>query len=160
MKRLLTLTTIFCLSLIPSGLLLAQSNPFVGTWKLNIAKSKYVNLRAPKSETRATEAQVDAAKTSYGGVAWDGSRIGWSYTAKYDGKDNPISGTGSPNQADTVALKRIDANTYTSTLRKAGKVVWTSRTVASDDGKVMTITSKGTNQQGQPDSSTSVWDKQ
>ena len=40
MKRLLVFAVVVALSLVGSGLLLAQSNPDVGTWKLNIAKSK------------------------------------------------------------------------------------------------------------------------
>ena len=52
MKRLLVFATVVALSLVTSGLLLAQSNPYIGTWKLNVAKSKYVGGQAPKSQTR------------------------------------------------------------------------------------------------------------
>jgi deoxyribose-phosphate aldolase len=78
----------------------------------------------------------------------------------YDGKDSAVSGTGFPNGADTIAVKRIDANTSTATGKKAGKVVYTRRLVVSKDGKIMTITAKGTDEQGHLTSSTSVWDKQ
>jgi hypothetical protein len=61
---------------------------------------------------------------------------------------------------ETERAKRIDANTNTATGKKAGKVVYTSTLAVSKDGKVMTITAKGTDGQGQPDSSTSVWEKQ
>lgn len=50
-----------------------------------------------------------------------------SYTANYDGKDNPVSGTGAPGGADTIALKRIDSNTVEATWKKVGKIVMTSR---------------------------------
>jgi len=155
MKRLLALATVVTLSLVGSGLLLAQGNPFVGTWKLNVAKSKYVTAPAPKNETRTVEAQGDGAKYSFEGVAGDGSRIAYSFTTNYDGKDSPISGVGFPNGADTIAIKRINANTATATWKKAGKVVGTNRVVVSKDGKVTTLISKATNA-----SSTTVWDKQ
>jgi len=45
MKRLLVFATVIALSLVASGLL-AQTNPQVGTWKLNPAKSKYVTEQA------------------------------------------------------------------------------------------------------------------
>jgi hypothetical protein len=160
MKRLLTLGTVVVLILISYGLLTAQSSPSIGTWKLNGVKSKYVNSQAPKSVTRTVEPQGDGVKVSAEGVAADGSRIARTYTTNYDGKDAPYTGVGIPNGADTIAVKRVDANTTTSTSKKTGKVVQTTRTVVSKDGKVMTITGKGTNEQGQPNSSTTVWDKQ
>jgi hypothetical protein len=39
MKRHLVFATVVVMALVASGVLLAQSNPFVGTWKLNPAKS-------------------------------------------------------------------------------------------------------------------------
>ena len=160
MERLLVFAMVVALSLVASGLLLAQSNPQIGTWKLNVAKSKYVTAPAPKSETRTVEAQGNGAQYSYEGVAGDGSRIAYSYTTNYDGKDSPISGMGQPNGGDTIALKRINTNTTESILKKAGKVVLTVRSVVSKDGKVMTNTGTETNASGQPTKSVIVWDKQ
>ena len=160
MNRLLTYGTVVVLAFISSGFLLAQSNPQAGTWKLNIAKSKYVNAQAVKNEMRTVEPQGAGAKISFEGVAGDGSRIAWSYTTNYDGKDSATSGAGVPMAADTIASKSVNANTVSSTFKKAGKVVRTSTTVVSKDGKVTTITSKWTNEQGQPASQTTVFDKQ
>jgi hypothetical protein len=159
MRRLFVFVNVVALSLVASGLLLAQSNPQIGTWKLNVAKSKYVTAPAPKSETRTVEAQGNGAKYSYEGVAGDGSRIAYTYMTNYDGKDSPISGIGQPNAGDTIAIKRV-GNTTTAIAKKAGKVVLTTRTVVSKDGKLTTITAKGTDAQGQPTSATTIWDKQ
>ena len=161
MKRLLVFATVVVLTVVASGLLLAQSNPNVGTWKLNPAKSKSspAGLIA-KSETRTVTAQGDGAKYSYEGVAADGSNFAFSFTTNYDGKYSAISGVGFPGGADTYAVKRVDANTFMGTGKKAGKVVGTNRTVVSKDGKVTTITGKGTDEQGKPTSSTSVFEKQ
>ena len=79
------------------------------------------------------------------------------YTANYDGKDYPLAGV--PN-ADTVSLKRIDARTTERTDKKDGKVVQTLARVVSQDGKTMTVTSKGTNAQGQTVNNVAVWEKQ
>jgi hypothetical protein len=133
----------------------------VGTWKLNLAKSKFSPAQlAPRSYTLTVEAQGDGVKISMDGVAFDGSRIAYSYSTNYDGKDSVVSGVGFLNGAGTIAVKRIDANTSTATSKKAGKVVLTSRTVVSKNGKVTTTTAKGTNEQGQLTNTTTVWDKQ
>jgi hypothetical protein len=159
MKRMFVSVTVIALSLIASGLLLAQNNPAIGTWKLNIAKSKFVDGQPPQSETRTVEAQGNGAKYTFEGVRGDGSQIAYSFTTNYDGKDSPISGAG-PNGAETIAMRHVDANTNKAELKKGGKVVQRTTAVVSSDGKVTTLTSKGTNAQGQPTSSTTVWDKQ
>ena len=159
MKQILVFVTVVVLGVLVSGVLLAQSNPSVGTWKLNTAKTKFSPGPALQSLTLTLEAQGNGVKASSEGTAADGSRTAWSYAANYDGKDNPISGTG-PSGADTIALKRINPNRTESTFKKAGKVVRTSRLVVSKDGKAMTITAKGTNADGQPVSDVLVFDKQ
>jgi hypothetical protein len=159
MKRILTLITVAVISLAASGTSLAQDNPFVGTWKLNLANSKYSGEQPPKSQTRTVVAQGDGLKVTYEGIAADGSPISYSYTTNLDGKDVAYSGRH-PFGSDTVAIKRTDANTIAVISKKAGKTVYTAAAVVSNDGKVLTITLKGVNGEGQPISVTTVWDKQ
>ena len=159
MKRILVLASAVVLSLVASGVSLAQENPFVGTWKLDVAKSKYSGEKPPQSATRTVVAQGDGLKVTNQGVSADGNPTGYSYTTNLDGKDSPISGTG-PNGADTAAVTRVDANTVTVIVKKAGKTLDTVRTVVSKDGKVTTITGKGMNAQGQPIGFTAVYEKQ
>ncbi len=164
MKRIFVFVFVLALSLAASGVLLAQDiplqdNPFVGTWKLNVAKSKFTGVPAPKSETRRVVAEIGGETVGYKGIAADGGPIAYSFTTNLDGKDSPISGT-QPLGSDTVAAKRVDANTIESTSKKAGKTIFTTRSVVSKDGKVLTQTTKGTNGEGQPISITTVWDKQ
>jgi len=159
MKRILALVSVVALSLVASGVLLAQENPFFGTWKLNVAKSKYIGMQPPKSETRTVVAQGDGEKVTYNGIAADGSPISYSFTSNFDGKDSPISGTH-PLGSDTVAIKRVDPNTTRSISKKAGKTIFTSKTVVSKDGKVSTQMTIGVNGDGVPVDMTTVWDKQ
>lgn len=159
MRRIFVFVTAIALSLIASGASPAQNNPFVGKWTLNLAKSKFTGIQAPKSETRTIVAQGDGEIITYEGIASDGRAISYSITTHLDGKDVPYSGT-QPFGADTVAAKRVDANTVTSVSKKAGQTLFTTRTVVSKDGKVSTQTTKGTNDKGQPISITTVWDKQ
>jgi hypothetical protein len=159
MKRILLVASAAVLSLVASGVLLAQDNTRLGTWKLNVAKSKFIGTPAPQSETRTVVAQGNGETVSYEGTAGDGSRISFTFTTNDDGKGVPFSGDG-PFGADTIATIRVDANTTKATLKKGGKTLVTTKVVTSTDGKVTTITGKGMNVQGQPISYTAVFDKQ
>ena len=160
MKRFIAVLAVIVFCLAAAGLAQAQGNPFVGTWKMDPQKSKASPSPGPKEETRVVETQGDSVKGSYEGIAADGSRIAYGYTAKYDGKDYPLTGIGTPDGADTLALKRIDTNTYEVTAKRDCIVVMTARVVVSQNGKVTTITTKGTNVSGKPDSSVRVFYKQ
>src|SRR5205807_6070466 len=110
--------------------------------------------------TRTYEVVGNGIKLTAEGVGPNGERIAYTYTATSDGKDYPLTGTGQPSGADTIAVKRISASTRDATLKKAGKVVQTSHSVVSKDGKTLTITSHGTNANGQKTTATQVFEKQ
>ena len=130
----------------------------LGTWKLNVDKSKYTPAPFPfKSLSMIRSASDGGVKVTSTGVQADGKPSNSSYTAKYDGKDCPV--TGAP--WDTIALKQVDADTLTFTAKQAsGKFHATGRTVISKDGKTMTTTVSGTDADGKALSATLVYDKQ
>jgi hypothetical protein len=132
-------------------------DPRIGSWTLNVAKSKYDPGPAPKSQTLKIEAAGKGEKVSSEMVNADGSKTSTSYTAEFDGKPSPLTGSA---LADTVALKRVDAHTSDRTDSKGGKTVQTYHRVVSKDGKTMTVTIKGTNAQGKPVSNVVVFEKQ
>jgi hypothetical protein len=132
----------------------------LGRWKTNMAKSKFDPAPAgplAQSITRTYEMFGDGLKATFETVSADGKRTTSTYSAHFDGKDYPLVGS---TVFDSVALKRIDASTFESTLKKGGRVVSTGRNVVSPDGKMMTFPSKGTNTQGQPTSTVQVLEKQ
>jgi hypothetical protein len=131
--------------------------PVVGTWKLDLAKSKFNPGPAPKSQTRMYAATADGIDLTYTGVAADGSAVSGKSSFKYDGKDYPITGSA---DYDTLSLKRIDANTIESTQKKAGKPVGKTVRTVSSDGKVLTLKSKGTDAKGKSYDNVMVFDKQ
>src|SRR5712692_6577379 len=133
------------------------SDARIGTWKLNVAKSKYSPGPAPQSQTLKVEASGQGEKATTEGVNAAGTPTMTQYTANFDGKDYPF--TGSQN-LDKVSLKRIDARTTERTDKKGDKVVGTFTRVVSQDGKTMTVTVKGTNPQGQAVDIVQVWEKQ
>ena len=103
MKRLVKLfQTGSAVLAVASLLLAAQTNSMVGTWKLNVADSKFSSAAPPKSATRTVEAQTDGLSVSYEFVASDGSITKYSYTANFDAKDYPISGSGTNWREDMV----------------------------------------------------------
>lgn len=159
MKRLFELVAIIVLTVAVSGSVHAQSNPLVGTWKLNLEKSKFDPGPAPKSLTRKVDSNGDGVKYTFDGVAADGSAISYGFAVTFDGKDSPITGS-MPSGADTIAAKRTGENSFEATLKKDGKVIGTSVVKVSTDGKVTTVESKGTNAAGVKTHDIQVYDKQ
>jgi hypothetical protein len=80
-----------------------------------------------------------------------------TYTASYDGKDYPITGSAS---ADTLALKATAKNTVERVDKKGGKVVQTFVRKISADGKTMTVTQKATTPKGEAVENTMVFERQ
>ena len=144
--------------LTPAANLAAQAtDPIIGTWKLNLAKSTYSPGPPPKSLTVTFEAAGAGLKITSSGVDAQGNPTATSYTGQFDGKDYPV--TGSPGY-DSQSLKRINASTVQSTRKKAGKVVQTAMRVVSKDGKTYTTTTDGTNAAGKKIHDVAVFEKQ
>jgi hypothetical protein len=157
MKRLLVFATVVVIALVASGVLLGQSNPFVGTWKLNLAKSKFTSGTPPKEETFTVQMVGDQDQVTVTGTAAVGSPISMKYEVLDKGGTGKILAGG---PYDAVSGKRIDENTYETSLMKGGKEISHHHLVVSKDGKTMTDTAKGTNAQGNPVSGVEIFEKQ
>jgi hypothetical protein len=160
MKRFPFVLSFLVAASLAGGPLLAQSNPFVGTWKLDVAKSKSEPAPPPKSQTRTIVAEGEGAKYMFDGIRADGTSFSYSFTVNYDGKDYPITGTGAPGGADTIAIKLVGTHKGEATLKKGGKEVGKSEAEVSKDGMTTTVKSKGTTPDGKPYSTNSVYNKQ
>lgn len=139
------------------GSAFAQTDPQVGLWRLNVAKSKFSPGPAPKSGTTRIDAAGAGAKVVVDQEMADGTKRHWEFTANYDGKDVPV--TGNPD-VDVVARTRIDANTVQTVSKKGGKVMTTQTSAVSSDGKTRTVTTKGVNASGQQVNNVAVYEKQ
>jgi hypothetical protein len=132
------------------------ADPVVGTWKLNVAKSKFSTGAALTAGTRVyTEANglytLDQKLTGA-----DGKEM--SNRVQYrDGKDEKQATAG---PADTTHAKKIDANTWDFDLKKDGKVVGHVHRVVSADGKTLTVHNTGMQLSGAKGDETLVFDKQ
>jgi hypothetical protein len=139
MKRRIGLFVVLAMVLAAGSVLLAQNNPFVGTWKLNLASSKYNPGPPPQSQTRTWDA---AGMVMVNGISATGKPFSYGYSVKGDGKDSPTMGA-IPNKADMISTKKINANTYEAKFSTAGKQVEITTFTVSNGGKTLTILAKG-----------------
>jgi hypothetical protein len=138
-----------------AGTMAVAGENWVGTWKLNAAKSKLSG--GVGAETLKFEATPAGIKLSSEGKDVQGKPTHGSYTSKFDGKDVPW--TGNP-MADTAAPKKIDDNSYENVWKMGGKGTVTAKVTVSADGKTLTVTQTGKDPQGNAVNSVAVYDKQ
>jgi len=102
--------------------LFAQS-PFVGTWKLDTAKTKYTTGEPPKDVTLVIEEQGDNLQVTATGTNADGSALSVKYTVPVKG------GAGQVQEGpyDAVSSKAISAKVRENSYSKGGKEVASRR---------------------------------
>jgi len=132
------------------------ADAYMGTWKLNEAKSK-ISAGSLKNTNVVYQATGDDVKVTSDGISGDGKPTHIEWNGKFDGKDYPV--TGDPN-SDMRSYKKVDDHTLELTGKKAGKVTTTGRIVVSTDGKTRTVSTKGTDSTGKSFQNTAVYDKQ
>ena len=136
-----------------------SSDPWIGTWKVNLEKSTYSPGPKPKAgATVKIEPAAGGIKTTIDGVNAEGQKTHTESGGAFDGKDNPVKGAQNPDQ--TAALRKIDARTYETQTKVGGKPTVLTRITISADGKTLTATQSGTNPQGQAVKNVIVADKQ
>ncbi len=135
-----------------------STDPAIGTWTLNVAKSKYDPGPAPKSEMRTY------AATPGGGVhltiqieTADGKLVKQTTTYRRDGKPHEL--TNNPN-VDSIETLPANGGTVRVTYFRGGKVVGHMRTSYSRDGKILTLTQTITTPSGQSEHDVRVFDRQ
>lgn len=147
-------------ALVPLFVLAQAQDSWIGTWKLNLAKSKYEPASlAPKSQTIRQEAAAGGGvRTMVDVVDAQGKTQHQEYMVTFDGKSVPIPGTADANT--TRVYKRIDGRTYEYVQSVSGKPTTTVRTVVSADGKTRTLTTTGRNAQGQTVNNVALYERQ
>jgi hypothetical protein len=152
-----TKTAIFTLliSAVAASLCLAADDAFMGTWKLNEAKSK-IGAGMPKNDTVVYAQSGDEVTITVDGMD-GGKKVHHVWTGKFDGKDYPAEGSDTHN---TRAYTKVDAKTLTYTVKKDGKDIGSGKVVIAADGKSRTVTESGTGKDGKKATTTAVYDKQ
>lgn len=156
MKGTFKVVAILLFTLTAAGIVMAQSDPFVGTWKLDVAKSKYDPGPAPKSQTRTWDA---SGKVTVEGVNAAGKSVTYGYPVMNDGKDYPTMGSV-PNGADMISSKKMGPNKVQVHFKRGGQAAETTDFTVSNGGKTLTISAKGTNPDGSAFNNVTVWEKQ
>ena len=134
----------------------AEDRLLLGTWKLNLAKSKYRIGPPPKNQTRTYEPQGQSVKATITTIHANGRSTTVGYVANYDSLEYPVTGS---SESDTIALKKIAPRTAEAVMSHAGRVMATARRAISADGQTLTIEYKGESQ-GQQVNYTAVYEKQ
>ena len=132
-----------------------QTNPNMGTWKLNEAKSKFGGKT--RNHTVVYEPAGDQVKVIVDGVDESGNSTHSEWTGKFDGKEYPVTGDAN---ADVRSYRVINKNTMSLTGKKGGKTTLTGRIVVSRNGKSRTVTTTATNAQGKKVTTVAFYDKQ
>jgi hypothetical protein len=139
------------------GTVLWSADPAIGTWRLNVQKSRFLPGPPFKSETRTYEEQKDGVRVTIRTVDGRGRNVTSIYLTTPDGQQHVVSGSGGP--ADSVGLKRINEFTAESTLMHASKEIAKTTRAIDPEGKKMTITYKGLDPDGNPVDYTLVFER-
>jgi len=144
-------------ALLSTSLVYGNTDPFIGTWRLNVQKSRYAPGTCPKRMVIQMEPAGGGvqyrSETTYANGATSYSR----YTADYNGAEAIV--TGAKGLMTPVSLKRIDSRTVLASYSRAFRVLATSRRVVSSDGKVMTITTISNDKDGKAVTNVGVYEK-
>jgi hypothetical protein len=121
----------------------ADSDPFLGKWKLNWGRSRSAE-QAPRSAVRKYTKSGEGVRVSEDWVAFDGKHTKLEYIANYDGKDYPVRST----RGVTVAFRHTDPFTVEGVSKTDGKINSTFRRIVSQDRKTLTIEMSKTESDG------------
>lgn len=131
------------------------ADPIVGTWTLDVAKSKFSPDAALVAATR-TYSEADGLYTlDQKLTSADGKET--SLRTKYrDGKEEKQTAT---RFVDATVARKIDANTWDFDLKKNGRVVGHVHRTVSPDGKTLTVHNTGMQVSGVVGDQTLVFDR-
>jgi hypothetical protein len=158
-----TVTASLAALLLLAGIAVASSaraadDPSNGTWKLNLAKSKFSPGPALKSSTATIKIENGIETYSADSVDAAGNAIHGAFTVKVDGiADAPL--TGVP-YADSISVKQINSTHLVAKLKKGGKLMVTVHVVVDPEKMIRTVTYSGKNADGKEVHDVLVFDMQ
>ena len=138
---------------------LYAADPWLGTWKLNVAKSKFTPIRpAPKEETCVVRQVGDHLEVTFTGKRIDGSPISFKGTRPKQG--GAVEMQPSPAGGLSFIEAVIEPGNWYLVGLQNGKRVYLDHSVVSKDRKTGYSTIRGTDENGKPYESILVWEKQ
>lgn len=133
------------------------ADPVIGTWKLNVAKSKLSSAQPPAAITRVYSESKGRYALDITTTATDG-KVTSSHVVYRDGKEEKQPESGP--EATVISAKKIDNNTWDFDVKTGGKITGHVHRVVSGDGKTLTVRNSGTLVGGVGGDETLVFDKQ
>jgi hypothetical protein len=136
---------------------LFAADPTLGTWKLNLAKSKFPSSVTPSKEETVVVKDLGNGRfeMALSGVQANGDAVSMKLTHPQNGgliEGLPATTTG--------ILTVLSPGDVVTTFIQAGKQVRVHRNIVSKDGKRMTQTLKYRDDKGQPVEILEIWDRQ
>lgn len=152
------LITILMASIGLSANLAKADDPIMGTWTLNLQKSKYISEEPPRSRTLKFEPLGrNGLKLTNDAVLANGKTTHIVEQFIQDGKHHPLHGSAN---ADTHINIQFDPYNSETLNYKDGKVVQALKRVISKDGRTLSIIVTRTDANGNPVDDVRVFDKQ
>jgi hypothetical protein len=140
-------------------LLLGADDPFVGTWKLNVAKSHFAKGHETADLTIIVARQGDIATTMVNGTDGAGKVISVKYTVPVTGGTLNFT-EGGPPAGMTEVMKRVDDHTVDITSTMNEKQVLVQHVVVSTNGKTLTSKETGVDENGKDFKNVNVYGRQ
>ena len=134
-----------------------ETQPWMGTWRLNPAKSTMSNDSRFKRITTKIEPWEDGLRVVYDMVGDRGGVTHMEWTGKFDGQDYPVQGV---DYVLTNAYTPVNDRGYRIVIKVDGTVAATAVVVVSPDGKTLTSTTTEKNRRGEAINTVSVYDRQ
>jgi polyphosphate kinase 2 (PPK2 family) len=132
---------------------------FTGTWKLNVAKSKFTAGMEVKALSVVIVEKGANLAISATGTDGAGKASSVKYTVPTQG--GAVSYTeGAPASGATAVTKRVDASTIDGTSSLNGKEIGTTHATVSADGRTLTRVVKGMDANGKAFTNTEVYERQ
>jgi hypothetical protein len=153
MKKLLTLLLLGSLFAASSAF---AADPIVGTWTLNVAKSKFTSGPGPKAATRVYTESDGVYTLKQTTTGSDGKEAPFKVQYR-EGQDETVTGA---NGVDSIHATKVNANTWDFALKSGGKKVGHVHRTVSADGKVLTVHNTGRQPSGATGNDTLVFDKE
>jgi hypothetical protein len=116
-----------------------SDDPLLGTWHLDVSKSRYSPGPPPVSQTRIYEKHQFGIKATVRTVYANGRTTTVQSVYDYDKQEHPVTGS---EDVDAIVVKRTNAYMHEATQLHGGQEIGTFLRVISNDGKQMTVTLK------------------
>jgi len=157
MRITFVLTSLLTPCLLPNALARQTQEPWLGTWKLNLAKSTPDREARYKRATTKVERWGDGIKVIYDLVGTRGGITHLEWAGRFDGNDYSVQGV---DYVLTHAYSRVNDSSYQITIKIDGVVAAVAKVEVSPDGKTLTTLTTGKDARGNTVETTTVYERE